>query len=113
MKNQKTIAKQISKIFGDDGAVFGVKLEKNQATIGGETYVFTPEEDGKISIDEVCKKLESGPSCRTYEENRLGNFHYVFSDTSAISVIEGIVWDIGYTDCTCWQGAGHVEDCHV
>ena len=37
---------------------------------------------------------------------------YIFADGSAITVADG-AWDIGYTDCFCWRGEGHDDDCRM
>ena len=39
-----------------------------------------------------------------------GRTRYTFADDSAITGADG-AWDLGYTYCWCWQGAGHTEDC--
>jgi len=35
---------------------------------------------------------------------------WTFTDGSAITAGVG-AWDLGYSDCWCWQGPGHADGC--
>lgn len=77
-----TIAEQISARFGDDGLNFRDREGWDLLCVLTQekmTHVFNP---GREAI------------------------RYIFADESVITV-SGHAWDLGYLDCSCWQGAGH------
>jgi len=80
-----SIAAQISHLFDDDGQHFtadnGIELSKICADFAGVQGTTRDSEHGE---------------------------RYVFPDDSVIT-IAGAGWDLGYPDCWCWQGTGHIE----
>jgi hypothetical protein len=78
-------AAQISAILGDDGQCWRAP-------------------DGETTLDTLCRD-------RGARVDRDGDrTRYTFEDRSVI-LDDGGGWDLGYTDCYCWQGAGHSDDC--
>ena len=84
MGTAQTTAQVVADIFENDGSKF---------------------KRGGISLDETCS---SRGGSRSYAEGDL--YAWDFRDGSRITVCGG-AWDLGYADCYCWQGGGHVEDC--
>lgn len=94
----KTTAEQIAQRLGD-----------------GETWACTAlpgepaDEDGEIGLHEMA--VAAGASVEEaddVEHNGMTSFY--FPDGSVITSAEG-GWDIGYTECWCWRGVGHADDC--
>jgi hypothetical protein len=87
-KNTSTIAQKISERFGD-----------------GQTWV----DDSGAKLMDV---LEEHASETHWQDGwRNGDvISFDFADESVITVWNGI-WDFGYPECYCLQGAGHTEDC--
>ena len=82
-----TTAEQIAKRFGDNGLSF--------------------TDSSGVTLDDACHEI----ACRVRHPVDHGTRRYLFSDGSAITIAHDAAWDLGYTDCWCWQGQGHDEDC--
>lgn len=82
-----TIAEEISALFDDDG--------------------MAPFDCDVITIDEACSDRRA-----TNEVRNGDSIRYDFSDGSSIVTVSG-AWDFGMpdSDCHCWLGAGHHDDC--
>ncbi len=66
----------------------------------GERWTDAEDND----LDDVCDENCSSPD---YGHLRT---RWIFADGSAITSA-GNGWDLGYSDCWCWQSVGHNEDC--
>lgn len=80
-----TVAEAISLVFGDDG---------QKMTLG----------KSDVSIGDFCESAEG------HLETNFDSERWTFHDGSVIT-IQAEVWDLGYPDCWCWQGAGHADGC--
>jgi hypothetical protein len=86
--SKQTTAEEISERFNDDGQCFT---------------------DGSgWGLAEACEAQAKWTSIRDK------GTRYDFDDGSSIVVV-GDAWDIGFdgTDCLCWQGAGHHDECQI
>ena len=83
----KTDAERMARRFNDDGHNF---------TANG------------VTLDDACRSAgarrewRNGPGTDTYR--------WRFADGSVIT-IAGAAWDLGFSDCYCWQGGGHSDEC--
>lgn len=83
----RTAAQVISARFGDDGQRW-------------------TDAEG-VHIEDVC--AAEGDRVRNDERDCT---RYVFGDGSAITIAGG-GWDLGYAECSCWQGEGHDDRCEA
>ena len=58
------------------------------------------------NIQQVCE--HERVTAETSQELEL--VRYIFADNSCITISPNGGWSIGYLDCWCWQGEGHVCD---
>lgn len=59
-----------------------------------------------VELHDACK----GAGATIDEQG--GDVRYTFADGSVLTAAEG-GWDLGYTDCFCWRGAGHTPECEA
>jgi hypothetical protein len=83
----KTTAEKIAELFGDDGQCW--------ETESGETFF------------DACERHLPDVS-----RPEPGVIRHTFDDGSVLTAA-GAAWDFGYSDCYCWQGAGHTETCEA
>jgi hypothetical protein len=88
----KATAEQVAAKLDDDGSKF-----------------WTGERSGEGAfLDEIA--AEAGGRREQHEGRSSDEYRFVFPDGSVITVC-GAGWDLGFTDCWCWDSTGHDEDC--
>lgn len=98
-------AERIARAFGD-----GLRFRAPVGEVRAQGLDLLPEldDDAVASLTTVCEALGAW-STRSDERNAV---RYQFRDGSVVTVA-GDAWDIGYPDCSCWQGVGHDERCEA
>jgi hypothetical protein len=83
-----TTAERIAALFHDDG------------TVGKR---------GSRFLTDICDRFRVRYDADTDRWDRMGR--WTFKDGSVITVGADGIWDLGYSNCFCWQGCGHNDDC--
>lgn len=86
-----TTAQEISEFFDNDGQCF---------------------EMDEASLVTVCQKHAVRVDRRDTSSTVDGSQRYIFADDSAITVHED-AWDLGFTDCWCWESAPDLDNCPI
>jgi len=86
-----TVAERIASIYENDGQLWWRGHDRN--------------------IIDVCKRFSA--HWRYYDHGATDSIRFEFRDGSALVVVNGYGWDLGFPGvrCDCWASCGHDPEC--